>query len=87
MLRRNRGMFLILLSVFFFALEGLFIQLAGDVPPMHKIFYSYVVPFFVCLGALMRAGENLRPPKGAPGLLMLRVVFGILGTVCYIYAG
>ena len=86
MLRRNRGMFLILLSVFFFALEGLFIQLAGDVPPMHKIFYSYVVPFFVCLGALMRAGENLRPPKGAPGLLMLRVIFGILGTVCYIYA-
>ena len=44
----------IILSAFFFALMGMFVKLAGDVPSFQKAFFRNVIAAFIALFILLK---------------------------------
>lgn len=93
---RNKGILLILLSAFSFALMSIFIKLSGDLPVMQKSFFRNLIAFLVSSLALLRQGYGHRQKSGIQGkgklkradyvMLTLRSVFGCLGLAANYYA-
>lgn len=83
---RQKGILLLVLSAFCFALMGMFVRLAGDLPVMQKSFFRNAVAFVAAGVVLLRGGERPRLQKKAWGCLVLRAVFGTVGLLCNFYA-
>lgn len=82
----NKGIILIILSAFFFALMMMFVRLAGDLPSVQKSFFRNFVAFFFAGAILIKNHTGLKLPKKAFGPLFLRSLFGTLGILCNFYA-
>ena len=86
MKERTKGILCILSAAFCFALMGVFIQLAGDVPSMQKSFFRNVVAL-VCAGViLLRTRPAFHPTKKTAVLLLVRAACGTVGLLCNFYA-
>ena len=83
---KQRGILFILLAGAGFALMGLFVNLAGNVPTMQKAFFRNIVPVFIAGGGLKKLGEKIRINKGDFLFLILRASFGTAGLICNFYA-
>ncbi len=83
---KQKGILFILLAGAGFALMGLFVNLAGNVPTMQKAFFRNIVPVFIAGVGLKRAGEAIQVNKGDLIFLMLRASFGTAGIICNFYA-
>lgn len=83
---RNKGILLLLISSFGFALISLFVRLAGDVPTMEKTLYRNVVSALVISVVLLRSGTPFRLPRECRGDMFLRCLFGYTGMVCYLWS-
>ena len=81
-----KGITLIILSAFFFALMNMFVQLSGDVPFIQKSFFRNIVAFFFSGIVLLKGKQKIRIPKSAILPLILRAVFGTLGIFGNFYA-
>ncbi len=81
-----KGAVYIILSAFFFALMGLFVQLAGDLPSFQKSFFRNVIAAIIAFVILIREGGNFKWHKGALPSLLLRSIFGTIGVLCNFYA-
>ena len=81
-----KGITLIILSAFFFALMNMFVQLSGDVPFIQKSFFRNIVAFFFSGIVLLKEKQKIRIPKSAILPLILRAVFGTLGIFGNFYA-
>lgn len=81
-----RGAVYIILSAFFFALMGLFVQLAGDLPPFQKSFFRNAVAAVIAFIILLGEGNGFKWQKDALPSLVLRSVFGTIGVLCNFYA-
>ena len=83
---KQKGILLILLAGFGFALMGLFVNLAGSIPTMQKAFFRNIVPVFIAGAGLRGLKGKLHIDKGDLMFLILRAGFGTLGIVCNFYA-
>ena len=83
---KQKGILFILLAGAGFALMGLFVNLAGNVPTMQKAFFRNIVPVFIAGVGLKRAGEAIQVNKGDLIFLILRASFGTAGIICNFYA-
>ena len=81
---RQKGILFILLAGLGFALMGLFVKLAGDIPTMQKAFFRNIVPVFIAGAGLKRTGICIN--RGDLLFLILRASFGTAGIICNFYA-
>lgn len=80
------GAVCIIMSAFFFALMGLFVQLAGDLPSFQKSFFRNLVAAVVSGVILIKEGGGFKWKKGSLSYLLMRAIFGTLGVLCNFYA-
>ena len=83
--RTKRGIFFIVLSAFFFALMGLFVRLAGDLPTFQKCFFRNAIAMLVAFATLCKS-KSFKFKKGSLPILIARSVAGTVGIVCNFYA-
>lgn len=83
---RNKGIILIILSAFGFAMMSAFVKLAGDLPSLQKAFFRNVISFIIALAMIIRHKESLFGKKENQKLLLMRSTFGTLGVVLNFYA-
>ncbi len=86
----KRGIALILLSSLGFALMGMFVRAAGDIPFMQKTLFRNTTAFFIALFILIRTSKKdknaLKIPKGSLKYLILRSTVGSIGIFGNFYA-
>ena len=82
----NKGIILITASAFCFALMGMFVRLAGDLPAMQKSFFRNIVALVFSVAVLLKEHKKITVPKSAVKYLFLRAFFGTVGIVCNFYA-
>lgn len=80
------GIGFLLLSGFFFAMMGLFVRLAGDLPVLQKSFFRNAIATLFALMILLKSRDAWHIPAGMGGTLFLRATFGTLGLICNFYA-
>lgn len=83
--RTKRGVFFILLSALFFALMGLFVRLAGDLPTFQKCFFRNAIAAIVAFIMLCKS-RSFKIQKGCLPALFARSIAGTVGIVCNFYA-
>lgn len=83
---KQKGILCILLAGLGFALMGLFVNLAGNIPTMQKAFFRNIVPVFIAGAGLKSVGEKIHIDKGDLIILILRASFGTVGIICNFYA-
>lgn len=81
-----KGAIFIVLSAFFFALMGLFVQLSGDLPSLQKTFFRNSVAALAAFVVLLKEGKGFKWQNGSLTYLILRTVFGTIGVLCNFYA-
>lgn len=85
-MKKYKGILLIVLSAFCFALMSMFVRLAGDVPSVQKSFFRNIVAAAFAAVILLRAHTRPCLTRDAWGYLLLRAFFGTLGILCNFYA-
>ncbi len=83
---KYKGVLCILSAAFFFALMGLFVRLAGDLPAMQKSFFRNLVAMGAAAILLFRSRRPVHLAAGSWRDLLLRSAFGTLGILCNFYA-
>lgn len=83
---KNKGVQLIILSAFFFALMNVFVKLSGDLPSIQKSFFRNLVACFFAAGMLIKNKEGFGWRKGNFLLLVLRSGLGTIGVLANYYA-
>ena len=85
--QKNRGILCIILSAFSFALMGMFLKLAGDLPSIEKSFFRNLVAAVIAFVMLLRSRESVQIQKRNLHWFILRSLFGTLGIfVCPAWA-
>lgn len=85
LLRTKRGVFFLVLSAFFFAVMGLFVRLAGELPTFQKCFFRNSIAAIVAFIMLCKSG-SFKMQKGSFPALLARSTAGTVGIVCNFYA-
>lgn len=80
------GILFILIAAFGFALMNLFVNLAGELPIMQKVFFRNLIATIVVFFILLFQKEKFRIKKGCIPFLTLRSVFGFIGVILNFYA-
>ena len=83
---KYKGIFLIILSAFCFALMNMFVRLAGDLPSIQKSFFRNFIAAICAAFMLMKSGASFRWNKGNLPDLLVRAVAGTVGILCNFYA-
>ena len=84
--KKTKGILCILAAAFFFALQAVFVRLAGDLPSMQKSFFRNVVALFFALFLLLRSEGKFRWDRRQLPVYLARAVFGTVGVFCNYYA-
>lgn len=85
-MNKKKGILFILLAGLGFALMGLFVSFAGDIPTMQKAFFRNLIPILVSGFMIKKNSEDVSLKKGDLKFLVLRAIFGTLGIICNFYA-
>lgn len=83
---KNKGIYYIILSAFFFAVMNMFVKLAGDMPSLQKSFFRNLIAAFFALFIILKNKETITYQKKDLPLLLLRSTCGTLGILCNFYA-
>ncbi len=83
---RYKGVILVIMSAFCFALMNLFVKLSGDLPSIQKSFFRNLIALLLAAFLLIRDRKELHFEKCSTGLLILRSIFGTIGVLCNFYA-
>lgn len=83
---KYKGIILIVLSAFFFALMSFFVKLSGDLPSIQKAFFRNAVSLLVAGAMLLKSHEKFTVGKGNLKFLVLRACCGTVGIFCNFYA-
>nr|WP_326184513.1 DMT family transporter [uncultured Oscillibacter sp.] len=84
--QKSRGIALIVLSAFFFALMSAFVTMAGALPFFQKALFRNAVAMGVSGVLLLARRTPLRVPAGCGAPLALRIACGMVGVFCNYYA-
>ena len=87
----TKGILLLILSAFFFALMAVFVRLSGDIFFVQKAFFRNIVAFVIALAGILidikKHGYQVAVvPKGAFIYLLLRAITGSIGIFGNFYA-
>lgn len=83
---KYKGIFLIILSAFCFALMNTFVRLAGDLPSIQKSFFRNFIAAIFAAVMIVRSGTSFRWNKGNLPDLLVRAIAGTVGILCNFYA-
>jgi len=86
MSNRIKGILLIILSAFGFAMMSAFVKLSGDLPSIQKAFFRNIVSFIISLGMIIYHNESFFGKKENQKLLIMRSTLGTLGVILNFYA-
>jgi len=86
MSNRIKGIILIILSAFGFAMMSAFVKLSGDLPSIQKAFFRNIVSFVIALGMIIYHKERFFGKKENQKLLIMRSTLGTLGVILNFYA-
>ena len=86
MSNRIKGILLIILSAFGFAMMSAFVKLSGDLPSMQKAFFRNIVSFIIALGMILYHKESFFGRRENQKLLLMRSTLGTLGVILNFYA-
>jgi drug/metabolite transporter (DMT)-like permease len=85
-----KGIVCLVFSSFCFALMGMFVHMAGDVPFIQKTFFRNIIALVIALAVLIRGcvvnRSRISAPKGSLKYLFLRAAAGSLGIFGNFYA-
>lgn len=82
----TKGILLMIISSFGFAMMTLFVKLAGELPAIQKTFFRNVISAIIAFGFVMYHKESLFGKRENQKLLLWRSIFGTLGIVFLFYA-
>ena len=83
---KYKGIFLIILSAFCFALMNTFVRLAGDLPSIQKSFFRNFIAAIFAAVMIVRSGTSFIWNKGNLPDLLVRAIAGTVGILCNFYA-
>lgn len=86
MSNRSKGIILIIISAFGFAMMSTFVKLAGDLPSFQKTFFRNIVSVAIAFIFIMKHKESFFGKKESQKILILRSTLGTLGIVFNYYA-
>ncbi|RIW33303.1 DMT family transporter [Bacillus salacetis] len=86
MTNRNKGILLLLVSSFGFAMMAAFVKLSGDLPTLQKTLFRNLISAIISFGFVMHYKERLFGKKENQKILLLRSALGTLGIVFFFYA-
>jgi drug/metabolite transporter (DMT)-like permease len=86
MTNRNKGILLLLVSSFGFAMMAAFVKLSGDLPTVQKTLFRNLISAIISFGFVMYYKERLFGKKENQKILLLRSALGTLGIVFFFYA-
>lgn len=81
---KSKGIILILLSSFFFALMASTVKSLGDIPLAEKIFFRNILGFLIALYVVRKRKKPIFGNNHK--YLVLRSILGLLGVACYFFA-
>ena len=84
--QKNKGIYCILLSSFFFALMNLFVRLSGDLPSIQKSFFRNFVAMLFAAAILWKERPEIKLDRTSKKYLLYRSVCGTVGILCNFYA-
>ncbi len=84
--QKNKGIILIIMSAFFFALMNMMVRMAGDLPSIEKSFFRNFVAAIVAVITMKQQHIRFKLPEGQLAPLLARSIFGTLGILCNFYA-
>ncbi len=84
--QRCKGVQLIILSSFFYALMSAFVSMAGDLPFFQKVLFRNGVALVVSGGVILAKRIPVVVSKAGRGPLACRIILGFIGVVCNYYA-
>lgn len=83
---KYKGILLIILSAFCFALMNTFVRLAGDLPSIQKSFFRNFIAAIFAAVMIVKSGTSFRWNKGNLPDLLVRAIAGTVGILCNFYA-
>lgn len=83
---KNKGIIMIILAAFCFAVMNMFVKLAGDLPSIQKSFFRNLVAVFIAFSVLKKSGVGFHIKKENIGLLLGRSICGTIGIIANFYA-
>jgi drug/metabolite transporter (DMT)-like permease len=86
MTNRNKGILLLLVSSFGFAMMAAFVKLSGDLPTVQKTLFRNLISAIISFGFVMYYKERLFGKKENQKILLLRSALGTLGILFFFYA-
>ncbi len=86
MSNKTKGILCIMGSAFSWAVMGIFVNLAGDVPSMQKSVFRNLVALIIAGLLLLASKTKVKLNKGDVGWLILRSTFGTIGLLANFYA-
>ena len=86
MSNKTKGILCIMTSAFSWAVMGVFVRLAGDVPSMQKCLFRNLVSLFMAGGLLLVSRTRVKLNGGDVKWLILRSTFGSIGLLANFYA-
>lgn len=84
--KKNKGILFIICSAFCFALMGMFVKLAGDLPSIEKSFFRNLVALLFALIILKKDHVHFSGKRENIKYLVIRSVAGTVGILCNFYA-
>lgn len=84
--KKYKGIIMIIISAFCFALMNMFVRLSGDLPTPEKGFFRNFVAFIFALIIMIKDRESFAFQKRNLPLLIGRSLAGTLGILCNFYA-
>lgn len=84
--QKNKGIILIILSAFFFALMNMMVRMSGDLPSIEKSFFRNLIAMIFAFIAMKKQHISLKVPSGQLTALLVRSICGTLGILCNFYA-
>ncbi|OEH91576.1 DMT family transporter [Bacillus solimangrovi] len=83
---KNKGIVLLLISAFGFAMMSTFVKISGDLPTIQKTLFRNLISAIISFGFVMYYKERLFGKRENFKLLLLRSTLGTLGIIFYFYA-
>ena len=81
-----KGILLMLISSFGFAIMTLFVKLSGDLPSIQKTFFRNLISAIIAFGFVIYNKESLFGKRENQLVLLGRSIFGTIGIVFLFYA-
>lgn len=84
--KKQKAIFYIILSAFFFAFMNCFVRLSGDLPTIQKSFFRNFIAMITAGFILFKSNTGLNYKKNDIPLLILRSAMGTIGILGNFYA-